>query len=637
MREAVSSRAFRLERGDYRVSGEPVVEQAVEKDLPGALWLMLAAGVLLVGAVLIAVTRSLAGLRALLPVLVGALLAFAALSLLGGSLTLGAIAALPVMLGVGAAGVTLLAGRNAAAARLPVLRIAAAMVAIGFATLLVSPVPLARSFGVLVAVGALLSVVVAGRLRIGPSPAAADAGAAARGSRLARLSLVQRVTRLMKSAAAKLVGLAVRRPRRVLALALVVAVAGGVLSTRTDVVSGTDRLAAADLPELKDAAAVRRATGSDGQVSVIVRSRQLTSPAVLRWMARYQRRVLAAHGFRSGRVCQAAELCPALSLPNLLGAARSSREVRGELRSLPPYFARALITPDRRTANMSFTVASMSVERQKHLFDDMRAQLDPPPGVSAELAGPLVMVADGGAALETNWIALAAIALTLSLLLLLITYRSNRWALVPLLPVAMATGWSALVLFLLPISLNPLTAGLAALVVGFGAAVAAVLSAGYRERRERAVLHQQIHSRLSPARSQPRRDCFGPGRRSSPPAWWRSSRATRQRCDSSGGWRWWTSGLSVPASRWCCRRHSCGPSSAARCRCACQSRAGVAVLRSGLARARSLPAAARSLPARARSLPAAVRSFGARTRKRWSGRKRPRWRGWRRRSEGQRP
>ena len=88
-------------------------------------------------------------------------------------------------------------------------------------------------------------------------------------------------------------------------------------------------------------AAVRRATGSDGQVSVIVRSRQLTSPGVLRWMARYQRRVLAAHGFRSGRVCQAAELCPALSLPSLLGAARSSREVRAELRTcLPTSLAR---------------------------------------------------------------------------------------------------------------------------------------------------------------------------------------------------------------------------------------------------------------------------------------------------------
>ncbi len=639
VQRAVSSRAFRLERGDYRVSGEPVVEQAVEEDLPGALWLMLAAGVLLVGAVLIAVTRSLAGLRALLPVLVGALMAFAALSLLGGSLTLGAVAALPVMLGVGAAGVTLLSGRNPAAARLPVPRIAAAIVAIGFSALLVSPVPLARSFGVLVAVGALLSVVVAGRLRIGPSLAAADTGAAARGSRLARLSLIQRVTRLVKSAAAKLVGLALRRPRRVLALALVVAVAGGVLSIRTDVVSGTHRLAAADLPELKDATALRRATGSDGQVSVIVRSRQLTSPAVLRWMARYQRLVLAAHGFRGDRVCQAAELCPALSLPNLLGAARSSREVRAELRRLPPYFARALITPDRRTANMSFTVASMSVERQKHLFDDMRARLNAPPGVSAELAGPLVMIADGGAALETNWIALAAIALTLFLLLLLAAHRSNRWALVPLLPVALATGWSALVLFLLPISLNPLTAGLAALVVGFGGAVAAMLSAGYRQRRESG----------GPAPADPQ-EAFSASFAAASRLLWAGAAiagagllalvASDQPALRQLGWvavvdlGLVCAGIAVvlPAALvWAEQRRPLSLRLP-------QSRAEVvALLRSLQARGRSLPAAARSMPARARSLPAAARSFGGRTRNRWSRRKRPRWRGWRRRSEGQRP
>ena len=221
-------------------------------------------------------------------------------------------------------------------------------------------------------------------------------------------------------------------------------------------------------------------------------------------------------------------------------------------------------------------------------------------GVSAELAGLLVMVADGGAALETNWIALAAIALTLSLLLLLVAYRSNRWALVPLLPVALATGWSALVLFLLPISLNPWTAGLAALAVGFGGAVAVVLSAGYRERREQGgrppADPQAGFLRLV---RQPPRDCFGPGRRSSPPACWRLSRATSTRCDSSGGWRWWTSGLSAPASRWCCRRRSCGLSSAARCRCACHSRAQ-----------RWLPRCARGWPGRARCPPPHDRRAG---------------------------
>jgi uncharacterized protein len=651
VRRAVSARAFRLERGDYRVSGEPVVEQAVEEELPGALWLMLAVGVALVGLALLAVTRSPAALRVLVPTGMAALLAYGLLSLLGGSLTFGSIAALPVLLGVGAAGVVLIGGRRAAPGNRPLLEIAAALVAIGFATLLLSPVPLTRTFGLLVAGGALLSVLISRLLGIGAGPASSRAERAQR-SRAGRSSLMGSAGRAGSASAAKVLAVATRRPGRVLLVALVVAIAGWVLSTRTEVVSGIDRLASADLAEVEDASAVRKATGSDGQVSVLVHSQRLTSPAVLRWMAAYQRRVLAQHGFRNDRICQAAELCPALSLPNLLGPARNERQVRAELRRLPPYFARALITPDRRTANMSFTIGSASVERQHELFDDMRAELDPPPGVSAELAGPLVMVADAGAALETNWIALAAVALTLSLLLLLAAYRSNRWALVPLLPVALATGWSALVLFLLPVDLNPLTAGLAALVVGFGGAVSATLAAGYRRRRE-----------AGGEGAEPSRAFAGSFASASPAllaglaiasAGLLALVASDQRALRQLGW------LAVvdvgvvlvaitavlPAALvWEERRRPLAlrlPQSPAELAALLRSLFGK--LRSFLGRARSLPGHARSLPGRARALPAKakavpakLRSLPGRARRRWSGRKRPRRRGLRRRSEGQQP
>ena len=244
---------FRLERGDYLVSGEPVVEQAVEDDLPGALWLMLAAGVLLVGAALIAVTRSLRRPASFgCPSWSAALLAFAALSLLGGSLTLGAVAALPVMLGVGAAGVTLLAGRTRCRGPAPGpahrgcdrrdrLRDAAGVAGAAGAQL--------RRAG-----GRRRAAVGGGRRTASDRAFACRRGrgrsrAAAPASPACRCCSALPGSR--SSAAAKLLGLALRRPRRVLALALVVAVAGGVLSTRTDVVSGTDRLAAADLPEVE--------------------------------------------------------------------------------------------------------------------------------------------------------------------------------------------------------------------------------------------------------------------------------------------------------------------------------------------------------------------------------------------------
>ena len=54
---------------------------------------------------------------------------------------------------------------------------------------------------------------------------------------------------------------------------------------------------------------------------------------------------------------------------------------------------------------------------------------------------------------------------------------------VPVVPIALATGWSALVLFVLRVPLNPMSATLAALVIAISTEFAVLLSARYRQER----------------------------------------------------------------------------------------------------------------------------------------------------------
>ena len=54
----------------------------------------------------------------------------------------------------------------------------------------------------------------------------------------------------------------------------------------------------------------------------------------------------------------------------------------------------------------------------------------------------------------------------------------------PLVPIALATGWSALVLWLLGVPLNPMSAALSALVIAISTEFSVLLSARYREERE---------------------------------------------------------------------------------------------------------------------------------------------------------
>jgi predicted RND superfamily exporter protein len=73
---------------------------------------------------------------------------------------------------------------------------------------------------------------------------------------------------------------------------------------------------------------------------------------------------------------------------------------------------------------------------------------------------------------------LAAVAVVL-----LLAFRRARRALVPLVPIALATGWSALILFCLRIPLNPMSVTLGALVIAISTEFSVLLSERFRSER----------------------------------------------------------------------------------------------------------------------------------------------------------
>ena len=120
-------------------------------------------------------------------------------------------------------------------------------------------------------------------------------------------------------------------------------------------------------------------------------------------MSRYQARVLRRHGFRTaGRAARRSSARRSRSPTCSARAARAPPDRADAFAALPRYFSQNVITADRRTANIAFGIRSMPLDEQKQLIDDMRAQLDPPPGVDAELAGLPVLAADANAELESS-------------------------------------------------------------------------------------------------------------------------------------------------------------------------------------------------------------------------------------------
>ena len=435
---------------------------------------------------------------------------FGLMALAGAPLTMASIALLPVLLGLGVDYAiqyqaripdppTALGATRAARTAVPTIATAALATAAGFCVLLLSPVPMVRGFGLLLVLGIGIAFALA---LTGGTAALVALGKRRQRARAARplgarrrrpAGRAREAVRADGSAprgglARRVLRLVVARPGGVLALGLAVAALGWLVDTRTEVRSDLRELVPQDLPAVRDLDTLQRTTGVAGEVDVVVEGRDLTDPKVVAWMRSYQQRVLAQARYSADNGCGKAALCPALSLPDLFpgGAAASDRaRIETVLDSVPPYFSKSVITADRGTANLAFGIRLMPLDEQHAAIERMRAELDPPAGVTARLAGLPVLAADANAALASPWRRLGTLLaglLAVGLVLLAVHRRAER-AWVPLVPIALATGWSALVLFALRVPLNPMSATLGALVLALSTEFAVLLDGRYREER----------------------------------------------------------------------------------------------------------------------------------------------------------
>ena len=549
IRQAVGMPMFHLAYGGtYTVTGAPVVLNDLAAKITASIGVLLIAALLVMAAMLLIVFARRLRLLPLAIALAATGITFGAVSLAGASLTMASIAVLPVLIGLGVdyaiqfqsrieearreegADSAPAAVRHAAIVGAPTIATAALATATGFLVLLLSPVPMVQGFGLLLVVGIAIAfacaLCVAAAAVVLADRDGGALGAALRGAaeilrdlgRSARRLVPARVLRALvaaalavgsrgRSGAREAIAASVTRPGRVLAIGAVLALAGWFADTQTGVQSDVTKLVPSNMTALRHLGMLERATGVSGEIDVTIRAHDLTQPRIVNWMVSYEQRLLSHFGYVEARGCARATLCPALSLPDLFSpgaqastapgsgtGSLSEAKIRSLLAILPAYFKSAVITPDYRYATVAFGIRLMPLSKQERVIDYMQSSLRPPRGVSASLVGLPVLAAQANAALSSSsrrlWTLLAGIVAVG--LVLLAVFRDMRRALVPLVPIALATGWSALILFAIGIPLNPMSATLGALVIAISTEFSVLLAERFRQ--ERAGGHELEHA-----------------------------------------------------------------------------------------------------------------------------------------------
>lgn len=512
IRSAVGMPEWKLRFGTYEVTGVPVLVEELTDSISRSILVLLIAATLVMALTLGIVFRSRLRLVPLAVALAATGLTFGTLAISGLSLTMASIAVIPILIGLSVDYAIQLQSRGeeggeplpeaierVARRGAPTIITAAAATAAGFLVLALSPMPMVRGFGILLVIGIVMAVACA--LTLGVAIQAVMAGrrapdwvqAAGRawheaGEIVSGLRPARWVAAHARRLGSQTLDLGLRYPGRFLAVALVLAAVGWVAESQLKVESDIQRLVPSSLPALRGLEELQRTSGVGGEVNVLVEARDISDPRVVAWMTEYQRRVLQKAGYDPARGCRDAELCPAFSLPDLFatsGTLKSRESVRSILDAIPPYLRQNVISQDRRTATLGFGIRLMGLDRQYEVLQQMQKELNPPAGVSARLAGLPVLTAaanDEIASPERRVINLVGGLLAVGVVLL-IALRSVRRALVPLVPIVLATGWSALVLFVSRIDLNPLSVVLGTLVVAIATEFSVLLSERFRQER----------------------------------------------------------------------------------------------------------------------------------------------------------
>jgi hydrophobe/amphiphile efflux-3 (HAE3) family protein len=471
--------------------------------MKSSLVLMAAFAVAIMVVVLSAIFRARWRLLSLPAVLIGCVSAFGLMGFAGIPLTIVTISGLPILIGLGVDFAIQLhsriedetlrldsAERGIEAAFIgvgPALLLALVAGCIGFLVLHLSSVPMIRDFGSMLAVGAVIvfvmSIALVGailylreRQRLGP-----------RDEPRARFE----VERLVGGLTARTVG----RIAPIAVIATVVALGGLYLGRKIPTQTDPEKFVTSDSSVLRDLHHVRDVSGSTDELDLFVTTadgKKITDQDVLSWMLPFEQREMKQHSSlrTSNSVASFTE--------SVTGSAPTTADAQAVLASAPQALRAQVVSDDGRSGAITFAIGgNASLSDRKAMTQAIIDDAHPPAGVSVAPAGIAVVGTATVDAVSHNRDLMTFVAVVAILLTLLVAFRNPVRAISPLLPVVLALGASAMLLYVSGIQYSPLTSISGPLIIAMGTEFNILLMARYFEERATGLTPREAMSKAS--------------------------------------------------------------------------------------------------------------------------------------------
>ena len=241
----------------------------------------------------------------------------------------------------------------------------------------------------------------------------------------------------------------IERWKPVLALALLLALAGNYADTLVPIETDSKNYIPQDLSPLIDLRHMKDIFGGTDSIKFLVQADDITDPENLKWMDDFGSYLLRS---REDRTEGAASIATHIKAANGGELPQDRARIRESIASLPASITSAYLAGHNLAVidvNIGDAQANLGTEGMKRLVESYERDLawnSPPPGISVRITGQPVLMTTVMAALTSGRVEMSLLGLLMIFILLLIIYRDLIKALLPVLPMLVVIGWMGLVM-----------------------------------------------------------------------------------------------------------------------------------------------------------------------------------------------
>jgi hydrophobe/amphiphile efflux-3 (HAE3) family protein len=278
-----------------------------------------------------------------------------------------------------------------------------------------------------------------------------------------------------------------KNPIPILLVAGLVALIGFQIDATIPVDSNENAFVPSDMPAKINMDKVTRVIGATNTADLLIQGSRVTDLNTLIWIKEFQDYEIAHHPEMTG----ATSIVSYILQYNNGVMPETQSQVNAVLEKIPEDTKKSVLS-DPMTGIIRFSTIKISINQQNSLKEQVEkdiAFIEPPVGISVKPAGNFEMMTSLLGAMSESKDTMTILGFIFVFVFLILVYR-HLHAVSPIIPIIFVVGWNAVMMSIIGLTYNPLTATLGSMTIGVAAEYTILVMERYAEEEER--LHDPI-------------------------------------------------------------------------------------------------------------------------------------------------